>query len=249
MSVQMNQISLPNATPEIAGAAAVIDWHQNNLAGTIKNLLPNVTILPNLDKFVLLGHSRGGKVAFGLATGVCKSSVKYSAVVGFDPVDGTGPGQQTPPPVLPNKPGGLNLTFPTLIVGAGLGPSSNEGLPSCAPLGVSHDAFFLDSKPLAYHFVAPEYGHMDYLDDQTDGLAGIISYVICKNGPSRAPMRQFSGGILVAFLKAVLYQDYSAISNAVANPSTAPVQLNDPQILVNGILLTTTNSFDSHPEL
>jgi chlorophyllase len=95
--MQMDQISLSDATPEISKAAAVVDWHQNNLATTINELYPASGIVPDLSKFVIAGHSRGGKVAFGLATGVCKTSQKYSAVIGFDPVDGSGPGQLVPP--------------------------------------------------------------------------------------------------------------------------------------------------------
>ncbi|KAG6541373.1 hypothetical protein Mapa_017242 [Marchantia paleacea] len=229
---QMPQLSLPDATNEISMAASVLTWYPNNLAALIKSRSQwsNLTIVPNMNKVVLAGHSRGGKVAFGLATGVCKTSVQFSGIAGLDPVDGTGPGQQTTPKILPNKRFGLDLTFPTLVVGAGLGIKRNFLFPPCAPEGVSHDAFFFDSAPLAYHFVAPAYGHMDYLDDELNGPEGLIANSLCRNGPSRAPMRKFAGGIVIAFLEAV-FGNTDAISRAFENiPSAAPVELQTPAI-------------------
>ncbi|KAL3676238.1 hypothetical protein R1sor_026186 [Riccia sorocarpa] len=216
----------PNAKDEIAQAADTLDWYPNNLEAKLAEIFPNLDVKPDLEKVILAGHSRGGKVAFGLATGVCKSVLSFAGIVGLDPVDGGQPYQQTQPPILPNKPFGLDLPFPTLIVGSGLGKW-------CAPAGVNHDAFFNNSAPLAYHFVAPEYGHMDFLDDK---LNGPFQYVLiadhtCWNGPSRGPFRTFTGGIMVAFLDSILFNNGEFLDRALMNiPDAAPVKLDTPQV-------------------
>ncbi|BBN19408.1 chlorophyllase [Marchantia polymorpha subsp. ruderalis] len=220
-----------DATGEIAMAASVLTWIPNNLAALLESEMQtsNLSIQPDLNKIVLSGHSKGGKVAFGLATGVCKTSVQFSAIAGLDPVDGGSPYKQSAPAILPDKKFGLDLPFPTLIVGTGLGNQSNfwHG-PTCAPNGVSQSTFFHDSAALAYHFVAPAFGHMDYLDDDLSGIIGLLSGYVCKNGPCRTPMRKFAGGIVAAFLQAV-FGNSTAISRAFENiPSAAPVELDTP---------------------
>ncbi|KAL2635395.1 hypothetical protein R1flu_006874 [Riccia fluitans] len=226
-----------DATGEIAAAASVLDWFPAGLKGALSHRVPAVE--PDLTRTAVMGHSRGGKEVFGLVTGVCNTSLKISAVVGLDPVDGTGVGHQTIPPILKNSPHSLNLKIPTLITGAGLGPVGRFLFPACAPKGVSHDNFFSDSAAPAVHFVASEYGHMDYMDDDCPGAQGWMSFCLCKNGPSREPMRRFSAGIVVAFLQASLMQDSSQLSTALFNPSSAPLKLETPEIY--GSLAEITN--------
>jgi chlorophyllase len=226
---QMYLFSGSDTTDEICAAASIIDWFPGGLPEALSKRVKSV--LPDLDKVALVGHSRGGKVVFGLATGVCKTAVKFSAIAGLDPVDGMGVDQQTKPPILQFSEHSLKLEIPTLIVGAGLGPlKRNIFFPPCAPEGVSHEAFFFESDRPSFHFVALEYGHMDYMDDNCGGIQGVLSYCVCKNGPSREPMRKFSAGILVAFLRASLCKDSSQLAAVIANPSEAPVKLEKPEI-------------------
>ncbi|CAM6101368.1 unnamed protein product [Calypogeia fissa] len=221
-------LSSSDATEEICTAASIIDWFPAGLSQALSKRVKSVS--PDLDKLALAGHSRGGKVVFGLATGVCETAMNVSAIVGLDPVDGMSVNQQTKPAILQFCEHSMKHGIPTLIVGAGLGTiRRNVFFPPCAPEGVSHDAFFYESDGPAFHFVAPEHGHMDYMDDNTRGVQGVLSYIVCKNGPSREPMRRFSAGILVAFLKASLCQDSSLLSAAIANPSEAPVKLEKPE--------------------
>jgi len=217
-----------DTTEEICAAAGIIDWFPAGLAEALSNRVKSVT--PDLDKLALVGHSRGGKVVFGLATGVCETSLNFSAIAGLDPVDGMGVGQQTKPPILQFSQHSLKLGMPTLIVGAALGAVRRNFLfPACAPEGVSHEAFFYDCDGPSFHFVASEYGHMDFLDDDTSGLQGYLSYCVCKNGKAREPMRRFAGGVLVAFLEASLKQDGSQLSAILENPSEAPVEQKQPE--------------------
>ena len=216
-----------DCTAEIADACKVLDWLPGNLSGAISAKSP---ASPDFSQMVIAGHSRGGKVAFGVALGVSPSSLQYSALVAIDPVDGTTDGTQTKPPILTYKEHSFNLPFPTLVIGSGLG-SQKKGLviPPCAPAKVGHRVFFNDSGAPAYHFVPTAYGHMDFLDDQTDGVLGAATYVICKNGPDRQPERTFAGGAIVAFLNATLRSNFDDLDDLLQNPSHANTAIEKPE--------------------
>nr|AAP44978.1 chlorophyllase [Ginkgo biloba] len=230
---QMYSVIGPNTTPEIADAAAITDWLRDGLSDNLPQALNN-HVRPNFEKFVLAGHSRGGKVAFALALGrVSQPSLKYSALVGLDPVDGMGKDQQTSHPILSYREHSFDLGMPTLVVGSGLGPCKRNPLfPPCAPQGVNHHDFFYECVAPAYHFVASDYGHLDFLDDDTKGIRGKATYCLCKNGEAREPMRKFSGGIVVAFLQAFLGDNRGALNDIMVYPSHAPVKIEPPESLV-----------------
>eukprot|EP00249_Psilotum_nudum_P024612 c29237_g1_i5 orf=228-1253(-) len=224
---QMYFLSGANATQEIADAAAIIDWLPQGLESCLSHGLQFVK--PDFQKLALVGHSRGGKVAFGLGLGLSKTSLKFHAVAGLDPVDGTDVGKQTTPRILSFSSHSMDVGCPVLIVGARLGSLKRHHLfPPCAPEGVNHKAFFYESCAPAFYFVASEYGHMDFLDDQTTGIRGTLSYCLCKNGPSRAPMRRFAGGVVVAFFQAALFHDTATLHDLLISPSRAPITLEPP---------------------
>lgn len=81
------------------------------------------------EKVVLVGHSHGDKVVFGVALKVGRNTTmqQSSVVMGLDPIDGTCPTEQTVPPILQYSKDLLNLGMPTLIVGTWLGPMHGEG--------------------------------------------------------------------------------------------------------------------------
>ncbi|CAM6024788.1 unnamed protein product [Sphagnum balticum] len=225
---QMYTISGSDTTREIEDAAAILNWMPTGLESALLSDFPNTK--PDFSKVALVGHSRGGKVVFGLGLGVRKSVLQYSAIVALDPVDGTAKDRQTQPPILRFSQHSLDLGgVPTLIVGSGLGSKKSYFFPPCAPEGVSHREFFFDSSAPAFHFVAKEYGHMDFLDDDCKGLQGKLSYCVCKNGPSRTLMRRFAGGILAAFLQAALLNNTTSFDAALAHPELAPVLLELPE--------------------
>ncbi|KAJ0252578.1 Chlorophyllase-2 [Hirschfeldia incana] len=203
---QLYSFAGPDTKDEIKSTVEIIDWLT---VGLNHSLPPKVT--PNLSKLALSGHSRGGKTAFAVALKKLgySSHLSISALIGIDPVDGTGKGKQTPPPVLTYVPNSFDLNkMHVLVIGSGLGEiGPNLFFPPCAPAGVNHRDFFQDSQGPAWHFVAKDYGHMDMLDDDTRGIRGKISHSLCKNGKARGPMRRFVGGSVVAFLKAYLEGD------------------------------------------
>ncbi|KAJ1431539.1 Chlorophyllase [Sesbania bispinosa] len=195
----------PDTSDEIHSAAAITNWLSEGLC---KFLPPNVR--PNFGKLALGGHSRGGKTAFALALRKLNitTNLKFSALIGVDPVDGMERGKQTPPPVLTYVPHSFDFDMATMVIGSGLGEVKRNPLfPPCAPKGVNHEDFFIECNKPAWYFVAKDYGHADMLDDDTMGVRGKATYCLCKNGESRKPMRKFVGGVIVAFLKAYLNGD------------------------------------------
>ncbi|KAJ1400757.1 Chlorophyllase [Sesbania bispinosa] len=195
----------PDTSDEIHSAAAITNWLSEGLC---KFLPPNVK--PNFGKLALGGHSRGGKTAFALALRKLNitTNLKFSALIGVDPVDGMERGKQTPPPVLTYVPHSFDFDMAAMVIGSGLGEMKRNPLfPPCAPKGVNHEDFFNECNKPAWYFVAKDYGHADMLDDDTMGVRGKATYCLCKNGESRKPMRKFVGGVIVAFLKAYLHAD------------------------------------------
>ncbi|GLJ53803.1 hypothetical protein SUGI_1148450 [Cryptomeria japonica] len=178
---------------------------------------------------------RGGKVAFGAVLGrTSLPPLPCAALLGIDPVDGTGRNKQTPPPILTYEDHSFPGNTPTLVIGSGLGSKkANFFVPACAPAGVNHVDFFAECCAPAYHFVAKEYGHMDLLNDELEGVMGkLVDRLIqfaCKHGTAREPMRSFTGGIMVAFLKAYLNKETEILEELVAKPSIIPVTVETPE--------------------
>jgi chlorophyllase len=225
----MYTVSGSDATVEIEEAVAILEWMPAGLIGAMPERFGRHRA--DFGRVALVGHSRGGKVVFGLGFGVRKSVHRYSAIVGLDPVDGTGVGAQTEPAVLRFREGALELGgVPALVVGTGLGAVRRNALfPPCAPEGVSHGAFFHDLAAPAVHVVASLHGHMDFLDDDCKGAIGKLSSCVCRNGPARKPMRRFAGGIVVAFLQAACLGEAASLDAALASPELAPVALARPE--------------------
>ncbi|XP_031473986.1 chlorophyllase-2-like [Nymphaea colorata] len=218
---QLYTFALADCMQEIKNAAMVADW----IPAGLQSYLPTY-VRPDLNRIGLAGHSRGGKVAFALVLGLgaVKTSLRFSALLGVDPVDGKSEGEQTNPPVLKHEPQSLSPKMPILVVGSGLGSRSRyPGLPSCAPHGVNHASFYKECVPPFCYTVATNYGHADMLDDHTPGLRGMASYCLCVNGDRREPMRKFVGGIMVAFLKAYLLNDDELLEKITEKPHNKPV--------------------------
>ncbi|OMO54677.1 Chlorophyllase [Corchorus capsularis] len=227
---QLYTVAGADATEEIKSTAAITNWLSK---GILQSLLPP-NVKPNLTKLALSGHSRGGKVAFALALEKAMTTLKFSALIGVDPVDGMDKGKQTPPPVLTYVPNSFNLDgMAVMVIGSGLGEVKRNPLfPPCAPKGVNHEDFFKECRKPACYFVAKDFGHLDMLDDETKGIRGRSSYCLCKNGKAREPMRKFVGGVIVAFLKSYLYGDNTDLNGLRFGHETSPVELQTVEFLV-----------------
>ncbi|CAI9298173.1 unnamed protein product [Lactuca saligna] len=220
---QLYSVTGADATKEVECVAEITNW----LPEGLQKFLPS-QVKPNLRKLGLAGHSRGGKVAFALALNKLintKLNLKFSALIGIDPVDGMDTGKQTPPKVLTYVPHSFNLEMPVMVIGSGLGEvRKNLLFPACAPKGVNHENFYSECCKPACYFVAKDYGHLDMLDDETKGIRGKTTHCLCKNGKSREPMRRFVGGVVVAFLKAYFGGDFSYLTG-INDDGSAPVLL------------------------
>ncbi|XP_019165169.1 PREDICTED: chlorophyllase-2, chloroplastic-like [Ipomoea nil] len=214
---QLYLISCCDATDEIKSSAEVTNW----LSEGLTSFLPS-QVQPDLKKLALSGHSRGGKVAFALALGkTATADLKFSAIIGVDPVGGTCPD------VLNSTPDYFDLNMPAMVIGSGLGDVKKNLLSCpCAPKGSNYAAFYSKCRAPACCLVAKDYGHTDMLDDDTRGsLRGMLTYCMCKNGPARAPMRAFVGGAVVAFLRGFLESDMNPLMGIIDQTETAPVEL------------------------
>ncbi|XP_057959147.1 chlorophyllase-2-like [Malania oleifera] len=221
---QLYYMAGADATDEINSAAEITNW----LPQGLQDFLP-AHVLANLKKLGLAGHSRGGKVAFALAlnkVATATTTLKFSALIGIDPVDGRDKGNQTQPPVLTYIPRSFDLDMAVLVIGSGLGEVKRCLLmPACAPKGVNHEDFFEECKDPAGYFVVKDYGHVDMMDDDTEGFIGKASKCMCKNGMSREPMRRFVGGAVVAFMKAYMHGDFGDLVAIIEGKAMLPVEL------------------------
>ncbi|XP_010034586.2 chlorophyllase-2 [Eucalyptus grandis] len=214
-----------DSTDDINAAAETTNWLSQGLAAALP---PQVSA--NLAKLVLAGHSRGGKDAFALALGKSWTplTLSFSALLGIDPVDGLALcccKFQTKPPVLTEGPQSFDLNMPVMVVGSGLGEDKKyKFFPACAPKGLNHVKFYEKCRSPAWHFVAKDYGHMDMVDDVTNGI-GVALTCTCESGSSREPMRRFVGGAAVAFLRAYLGGDDRDLMALQDTPDIAPVQI------------------------
>ncbi|CAI5519455.1 unnamed protein product [Closterium sp. Naga37s-1] len=207
--------------PEMRDAVKVINWLHANLHTLIDARIKpaalaairaagkeaggeqaageeTVVSQPDWSRLVLAGHSRGGKVTFGILRKLVGELVKSTkqqrgfikaelpvpikAAILFDPVDGTA-SSATNPPTLTHQPDSIFLLNnpPVLVIGSGL-----------------------DLVGPAYHFSVPEFGHADFYDDDLGPIYGPLFSKVCTNGPAREPMRVAAGGLAVAFLEAVV---------------------------------------------
>ncbi|XP_057446991.1 chlorophyllase-1 [Lotus japonicus] len=218
---------------EVKFAGKVADWITEGLQAQLTKHV-NENIEAKLESLILAGHSRGGKTAFAVALGYAKTNLKFSALIGIDPVAGLSKCKicRTLPHILTGVPQSFNLNMPVVVIGTGLGPEKASCCsPPCAPDGVNHVEFFTECKPPCAHFITTEYGHMDMLDDDTPGIIGGTVKCICKNGTGpKDLMRRTVGGLVVAFLRAYLSAQWKDLNAILADPSIAPAKLDDPVV-------------------
>ncbi|KAJ1694434.1 hypothetical protein LUZ63_011132 [Rhynchospora breviuscula] len=217
---QLFSILPESSTEDVTSVAAVTNW----LPIGLQSILPT-NVKPNFEKLTLSGHSRGGHTAFALALGHAQTSLKFTALIGIDPVAGTSKTSQVEPKILTYEPASFKLDMPALVIGSGLGEESINFLaPACAPEGVNHKEFYYECQSPCYHIVVTKYGHMDVLDNNAFNL---VTKCICKNGKCRDIMRRCTAGVTVAFLKAYTEEEAGYLNHILSKPGIAPGEL-DP---------------------
>lgn len=239
VTLNMNDLKDIDATRQVT---AWLADKQQGLAHVLANILQLHGVRPDLSRLALAGHSRGGDTAFAVALGLGPAAsddddnnadagtspaalpLKFSALIGVDPVAGLSKQAQVEPKVLTFRPRSLDPGMPALVVGTGLGPK-HVGGPPCAPAGVNHAEFYDECAPPRYHVVLRDYGHMDMLDD--DGVPYVINNCMCMRN-TKDLARRAIGGAVVAFLRATLEDDDEDLKVVLENrPGLSPAVL-DP---------------------
>eukprot|EP00898_Chlorokybus_atmophyticus_P000913 jgi/Chlat1/1822/Chrsp138S00113 len=206
-------LSSADCSEELEGLSRVLDWLPGNLAASVQSCTPD------LRKLVLVGHSRGGKVAYALSLGLkCTFQLKVSDLIAFDPVDGD---KNSIPRVTKAS---FGFPFPTLLIACGLG---DKCVVQCAPAEMSHNAFFSACASQVYHFIGQDAGHMDFLNDKIlDGspMHRLATHVCPPYGRKhkRAPMRAFAAGVSVAYLRSLFDSRSTVFKDIVAEPESVP---------------------------
>lgn len=210
---------------EMKTTANVTNWVA---AGGLKTCLPQ-NVKSDLSKAALMGHSRGGKIAFGLALGHYPTSLTFKALLGLDPVAGPTPPVWVEPNIFSYIPRSFNVSIPVAVIGTGLSnQSKGVFIPPLARDGYNHSEFFNESKPPCCYFLAKDYGHCDMLNDANLGLASLV----CRSGEGcKEKMRRGVGGVVVSFLDAYLGGECKTLEGIVAAPHLAPITF-DPVIYV-----------------
>ncbi|CAH1432642.1 unnamed protein product [Lactuca virosa] len=182
-----------DADVDVESAAEITNW----LPEGLQQVLPS-QVKANLTKIGLAGHSRGGKAAFSLLLNRLntKLNLKFSALIGIDPVDGLDKWKQTQPKVLTYVPHSFDLEIPVMVIGSGLGEFP----------------------------IIPIWPFRPCAPEETTGLIGADTNCMCKSGKTRDPMRIFVGGAVVTFLKASFDRDFSYLM-ALKDDKRSPVSL------------------------
>ena len=200
----------PSTTEEADAATALYDW-------IFAELNSRLGVDVDVTRLALAGHSRGTKVIY---TSLRDSPRAVEAIIGIDPVDGTGGPGGGEQRILNDPP---QLDAPLLLIGTGLGGESTGFFaPECAPEEDNYAQFFAAATAPAWQVVAPDYGHLDMLDDNPTGCG--LSCDACVDGPSRAPFRTLTGGLTVALLEATLNGDEQALG-VLSDDQGAPVDV------------------------
>lgn len=191
----------PSSTDEATAASGFLGWVKTSLGGATRGRADAATL-------GLVGHSRGSKIIWRM---MVAGEQGVSALVGLDPVDGTGGPLGGDTRVIS---GMFSFSLPTLIIGTGKGP---EGFMACAPAGDNHEQFYGASPSPAYHIVATDHGHNDMLDPNS-GCGFACS--ACSAGPDPTKMIPATGGWITAHMRAAL-QGVASATDAFGQ--TAPV--------------------------
>lgn len=158
----------------------------------MKTDLPfRTTVVPDIAKFGVAGHSRGGKVT----NHVLNSNPSIAmAFFGYDPVDAAPPIGNDPPSL--NNP--VLFQGPSMFLGAQKGP---EGSQACAPAGNNSVNFYFGFPSPSWHIIAAGVGHMDMIDPDDLSSCGMTCSVCAKsdNDMLNTQFRTYGGAMMAAF--------------------------------------------------
>lgn len=188
---------LSSSHPEQArDAAAVLDWA----------LDPGGPLGGRADagRVAASGHSAGGKIATMLAF----ADARVTALLGFDPVNGSGPFGYTPdqPDIVPEQV--APLAIPIGLLGETTDATAGIGGQACAPAAQNFLTFFdaATSSPWVASWELTGADHIDFVyDTSTCGLP----CGLCRDGAAdESVVRATVATLAVAFLRRHLLDDH-----------------------------------------
>ena len=193
-------------TVEAGKVADFITWMKADLQN-------RVSVTPDLTKFGVSGHSRGGKVTNRMLNA---NQALASAFFGLDPVDSAPPTGGDPESL--NDP--VLFTGKSMFLGTEKGPN---GFQACAPAGENSVAFYAGYPSPSWHIIAAGVGHMDMIDESDLASCGMTCSVCDGSDDSslNASFRSYSGALMAAFFSYSLkgMNEYEAIlSNTINHP-------------------------------
>lgn len=192
--------SAPSVPDETSDAVAVLSWVQTNLNDVLAQKLTDYSVSIDAASSGIFGHSRGGQVAWRMLFD--HPDTQARAIAGVDPVDGDAP--PFPPggtgELVTDDEGAFQFAFPSLIIGMGLGANGFPGF-ECAPTNRNYKLFYDASLPSRYEVVAEDFGHSDMLNGSQFDPVCFGAF----DGSTRASLRIFIVGQLVAYYGSVLY--------------------------------------------
>ena len=192
----------PTTDVEAKTTVAAVTWFQSHLADMIGKSV-------DFSKMGLINHSRGGKVAWTILR---DHLLDVKAIAAIDPVDGTADGSSRV------TGGAAQIKVPALIIGTGLGAQGGQ---PCAPAAVNYNQFWMTvSQSPSWLFVAKDYGHMDFLDENNS--CGFICSFCAKTAKSqtKVDLRGWIGMTVANFMRGILYNDKVALDQVEDNASS-----------------------------
>lgn len=190
-----------SADDEAVLSRELIAWLPEHLAG----LLATEGVIAATNRLGIAGHSRGGKVAYRVVKDDPSAAL---AIVGVDPVDGTGGPTGGQARVVD---GPFAFGLPSLVIGAGAGTS-------CSPPGDNYQRFYDAAASPAWLVVATNQGHGDMLDSDVAPAARDV----CGGGDDLEGMRRLTAGLMTAFFRATLQGDNAALV-ALSDTAAMPI--------------------------
>ena len=191
---------------EAVKVADFITWMKNDLPSRI-------TVVPDIAKFGVAGHSRGGKVTNHMLNSNPSIALAF---FGFDPVDSAPPIGNDPPSL--NNP--VLFTGKSMFLGAQKGP---EGSQACAPAGNNSVNFYFGFPSPSWHIIAAGVGHMDMIDPDDLSACGMTCSVCAKSGNDvlNTQFRTYGGAMMAAFFSYSL-KDITGYADILSNTMNHP---------------------------
>lgn len=208
----------PSVSAETADAVAALAWVKQNVNEILGARVSSpLSVRAQTTDTGLLGHSRGGQVAWRMLFDHGPPYVAR-AIAGVDPVDGDAPPfppGETGEMVTDDDPNGFQFPFSSLILGMGMGAEGAPGF-ECAPANRNYTFFYEASAAPRYELVATGFGHSDMLNGEEPDA-------VCPGDTSgsRGELRRAVAGQLAAYFSIELKR--LDLRHVLRDPSLAPV--------------------------